>query len=159
MKVDIKIEGVEELTGALQKMVLGCDDFRPYWNDVQKEFFAIEKAQFDSEGAAGKSGKWKALSPAYAAIKRAGFGNAGILQRERNLYSSLTSKSGDTVFNPKKAELELGTTDRKAMYHQRDTSKMPAREPISVNTKQAEQLVLPIKQGLEKLAESLKLKA
>lgn len=158
MEVSIKVEGVDQLDKAFKDLVLGCSDFRPYWGDVQKEFFAIEKAQFDSEGAKGRSGKWKPLSTKYAAIKLAQYGNKPILQRETDLYNSLTRKTSDTVFEPKKQELVLGTSDKKGMKHQKGGRRLPKREPISITTEQSKKLVEPIKKGLEKLAASLKLK-
>lgn len=159
MEISIKVEGIEKLDSALQKMVLGCHDFRPYWKDVQKEFFEIEKRQFDSEGAKGRSGKWKPLSPKYAAIKQKQYGSKPILQRETDLYKSLTRNTGDTIFNPKKESVELGTSTPYAMAHQKPKKKgRVKREPISITDEQAKQLLMPIKKGLEKLAESLKLK-
>jgi len=157
MKIAIKIEGLAKLKSAFQEVILATSDFTPSWKAVQKEFFEIEKAQFQSEGASGKSGKWKALSPAYAAVKQRRYGSLPILQREDGLYESLSRQTGDSVYEPKKGELVLGTLDKKATKHQRGGRKLPKREPISITSQQAEKLVEPIKKGLEKKVRKLKL--
>jgi len=41
----------------------------------------FEKRVFSTEGSANQSGKWKSLTPAYAAVKAKKFGNQKINQR------------------------------------------------------------------------------
>jgi len=110
----------------------GISDYRPIWPVIEDDFYAQEKDQFKSEGAEGGAG-WKELSPAYAEWKEAHFPGKPILQRKGDLYNSLTSGSDpNAVKIEARKTLTLGSRVSYAIYHQRGTSKMPARPEIQL---------------------------
>lgn len=161
MKITIKVDGLKAIERAFDTIAKSVADFRPYWKDVQKEFFEIETRLFASEGQSGRSGrKWAALKPDYAKAKLKKYGQLPIMQRTGALYSSLTSNTGDTVFETSKNEAIMGTSLAYGVYHQHGSRKvpLPVRKTISFRIKDAEQLVKPIKEGLEKVAKKVKLK-
>jgi hypothetical protein len=61
---------------------------------IKKLFWRYEAQTFSSSGAVTKSGKWKALSPAYRKWKRKHFPGRGIMVLHGALRSSLTGRSG-----------------------------------------------------------------
>ncbi len=130
--VSIEVQGEEKLKVALTNMADAIDDLRPYWNEVQQEFYRIEKQAFASEGTSGESGKWSALSPRYAVVKFKRWGAVPILTASGTLRDSLTSETSGSIVRKEKDELTVGSSVPYGRYHQSGTSKMPARPPISL---------------------------
>lgn len=126
------IEGVEVLNRAFNRVEEYISDFRPIWPDVAGEIYAINAEQFDSEGAAGRSGKWAALSPAYSQYKAVAFPGQPILQAEGTMVASLTDpEAPDAIYRPGKDELVIGTKDPKARAHHLGLGDLPARPIFS----------------------------
>lgn len=120
------------------------DDFRPIWPSVITEFYAIEQGQFDSEGAAGASGKWRPLSESYRAWKEVHYPGEPILQREHDLVDSLTDpEAAGAILQPREDELILGTSVPYARVHQRT-----GRPPISFSEAQKRRIQKAIQAGL-----------
>lgn len=120
------------------------DDFRPIWPPVIAEFYAIEQEQFDSEGAAGASGKWRALSKAYGEWKEVHYPGAPILQREGDLVASLTDpEAAGAILQPREDELIIGTSIPYARVHQRT-----GRPPVSPSEAQKRRIQKAVQQGL-----------
>lgn len=140
MNISVEVEGVHELRKAFTKVENAADDLTPVWKDVQKEFFEIEKEQFQSGGAKGASGKWKDLSPAYEKIKTALYGTfallSGVLRATHDLYKSLTRKTGDTVEIFEKQEAAFGTSLLRGKYHQEGGGRLPQRKVIDLSGSQ-----------------------
>lgn len=131
-----EIEGVEVLNRAFNRVEHFISDFRPIWPSVAGEIYAINAEQFESEGAAGRSGRWAALSPAYARFKAIAFPGQPILQAEGHMVESLTDPDApDAVYQPTQDELIIGTRDPKAIAHHRGAGNLPAR-PIFSFTEQ-----------------------
>ena len=111
----------------------GVTDYRPIWPMFEDLFYAQEKRQFQTEGDEGGD-HWKELSPVYADWKEAHFPGKPILQRTGDLYASLTSRTDpNAVCREERKTLTLGSRIPYAIYHQRGTSKMPARPEIQLN--------------------------
>lgn len=120
------------------------DDFRPVWPSVIDEFYVIEQEQFDTEGAAGGSGRWRPLSEKYRAWKEVHYPGAPILQSEGDLVASLTDpEAPDAIVIPARDELVLGSKVPYARIHQRK-----GRPPISFSEAQKRRIQKAIQQGL-----------
>jgi phage gpG-like protein len=159
MKIEVTLEGTNELKAAFAMVEKGATDLRELgtWKAVGSEFYKIEKEQFDSEGS-GPSGKWKALSSGYAAIKAKKWGSVRILQASGRMYKSLTSKGGDSVFEETAQELTIGTSVSYAGFHQSGTRKMPKRPPIDLGQPQLDRLSKVIVGKMKQLAANARLR-
>src|SRR5262249_1635778 len=125
------IEGEAQVSRMLDVALKAATDLRPAWQEVVKDFHQVEAAQFGSQGSAGPSGAWAALSPEYAAWK-ARHGGGGILQFTRRMMESLTGEGGESIVDIEPMSLRLGTRNRVAGYHQRGTRRMPQRKVIDL---------------------------
>lgn len=129
-----EIDNIEVLDRAFNRVEEYISDFRSIWPNVTKEFYLIEQEHFNSEGAHGASGGWAPLSPLYAKYKEVQYPNKPILQATGALMESLTGfEAADSIYRPDTTELTLGTQREGAIYHQRGSSRMPARPPISLS--------------------------
>lgn len=157
MNLTITIEGAEELKHSFDYVKEGLVDFRQLgtWKAVAREFYKIIKAQFDSEGGTGKSGKWAPLTPKYAAIKAKKYPGGSILVATGAMRSSLTSGGANSIYEETAQELTIGTSDPKAAYHQRGKKK---REIFSMTDDQEKQMIAPIYQKLNQLIANAKLR-
>lgn len=127
------LEGVEVLDRAFSRVTEHISDLRPIWPNVAKEFYAIEREQFASEGSHGASGKWAKLSPAYAKYKEVAYPGMPILRASTALYESMTSPdAADSIFRPEPQELTIGSQAPYAVAHQRGGGRLPARPIISL---------------------------
>lgn len=128
----LEIAGQIQMDRGIARFADGVTDYRPIWPIIEDDFYAQEKAQFQTEGKEG-GGQWKELSPAYAGWKEAHFPGKQILQRTGDLYSSLTSPNDpNAVRREERKTLTLGSRVPYAMYHQTGTGRMPARPEIQL---------------------------
>lgn len=145
------VEGVELLNRGFNRIESHISDFRSIWPDVGREIYAINREQLDSEGTAGASGKYAALSPAYERFKAIQFPGQPILQASGNLYESLTDlESPDAIFRPGKDELIIGSKVPYARAHQRGnpSRNLPARPIFSFSEPQKRRITKAIQRGL-----------
>jgi len=143
-----EIDGEEQFDRAFNRLD-HISDLRSIWGDVADEFYKIEAEQFASEGSAGASGKWAPLSALYAKSKIVKFPGKTILRRTDSLFASLTGKEAPgAIFRPMESELQLGSSVPYGIYHQRGTSRMPARKPISMSEDQKRRMQKAIQKGL-----------
>jgi phage gpG-like protein len=108
---------------ALSRFGRDVEDWRPFWKEwFAPRFFSDVQENFDREGAK-QGARWVPLSPAYKAWKDRKFPGRKILERSYALRQSLTwSGSGlgpRGVFRPRADSLELGTSVRYGIFHQR----------------------------------------
>lgn len=148
MRFTFVVEGQAQFDRSFNRVGKHVEDLRPVWDKIERVFYAIEDEQFKSEGAKGRSGKWKSLTRPYAKQKAQKYGVRPILQRSGDLYRSLTGKTSDTVLIKDKQEFGIGTRLFYAPFHQRGTSKMPAREPVSFADDQRTRMMKEIQKGL-----------
>lgn len=126
------VDGIPVLDRAFNRVEERISDFRFIWPFVAQEFYAIEREQFASQGAHGLSGRWAALSPAYAKWKSVKYPNMPILQATTVLMQSMTSPdAADSVFRPEADQLTIGSRAPYATAHQRGSG-LPARPVISL---------------------------
>lgn len=146
LNLSFEVEGVEVLARQFRQVGEIASDLTPVWGDVKSKFFEFESDQFQSSGGAGASGQWKPLSAAYEARKTAKYGTFALLAganiRTERLYKSLTTDTPDTVYQPEKQSLTLGTTVPYARFVQ------AARPVIDLSDKQKKELGKAIKGGL-----------
>ncbi len=149
-KVPIKLEvdGKPEFDRIFHRLDARVKDLTPIWDDVRDQFWEFEKEQFASEGSAGRSGRWAALSKTYAERKRKMYGAKPILERTGRLRRSMIGQTGDTVYRANETEMHVGTNVPYSGFHQRGTSKMPARPPISFSGSQKHRMMKTIQRGL-----------
>lgn len=144
-----EVAGVETLNRAFNRIEDFISDFRSVWPSVAQEFYRIEVEQFDSEGAAGASGKWTPLSPAYARFKAKEFPGEPILQASHHMIDSLTDPDAlDAIYLPEPTQLTIGTKDPKALAHHRGRGRLPARPVISMSEAQKRRLQKAIQREL-----------
>lgn len=131
-----EIDGEVQLSIALNRMMRAVDDMRPFGPAFRDAFNEAERQQFSSQGSDGRSGAWKQLTEPYEARKRAKWGTKPILQASGRLMEALTGKSGDTLLISEPHLIGLGAVVDHGIYHQKGTSRMPARKPISLASRQ-----------------------
>jgi phage gpG-like protein len=147
------INGVEVLNRAFNRIDEQITDLRSIWPAVAEVFYKAEKDQFDTQGAAGASGKWAPLSQAYKKFKEQHFPGEPILQREHSLVESLTSAEGlDSVFRPEPDQLTIGTRAPYARAHQEGRGRLPRRPVISLTETQKREMQKAIQIGLVRFA-------
>lgn len=143
------VQGVEVLNRAFNRIEEYISDFRPIWPGVATEIYAITAEQFESEGSAGASGKWAALSPAYARFKAVAFPGQPILQAEGHMVDSLTDPEAlDAIYRPEPEMLTIGSRDPKARAHHLGLGNLPARPIYSFTERQKRQIQKAIQRGL-----------
>jgi len=143
------VQGVEVLNRAFNRVEEHISDFRSIWPDVATEIYAINAEQFESEGAAGASGKWAALSPAYARFKAIAFPGQPILQAEGHMMESLTDPEAlDAIYRPEQTVLTIGSRDPKARKHHLGLDGLPARPIFSFTERQKRRIQKAIQRNL-----------
>jgi hypothetical protein len=121
----------DRVTVPLKKFEGSLEDFRRFWNEYwAPEFFLHIQKNFTGEGRF--VGGWRALSPAYAAWKRAHFGRKPILVATGDMKQSFVQGERNNVLNASKLRVEAGSRDRKVRYHQTGSRRMPKRQIIVV---------------------------
>lgn len=143
------IQGVEVLNRAFNRVEEYISDFRLIWPNVATEIYAINREQFESEGATGASGKWAALSPAYARFKAIKFPGKPILQAEGTMMESLTDPEAlGAIYRPEATVLTIGSKDPKALAHQLGLGHLPVRPIFSFSEPQKRRIQKAIQRGL-----------
>ena len=158
MKIEFQVDGVAETIAAFAEVQGGIADLRKNatWLRVQQAYYKVVKSIFASEG--GRS-KWAALSSPYKEIKQKKYGNMPILQRTKRLYKSMTQMGGEAIVDKQATEMTLGSSVPYGGYHQRGTSKMPARKIIDFTDAQQAEILKPIGDSLRQLVANAKLRA
>jgi len=160
MNIDITLTGIKEVTSSLKYVDDGLSDFRKLgtWDAIATEFYKIEKETFSAEG--GPSGKWKSLSPQYAAIKAKKYGNVPILTATGQMMKSLTSRgAANSVMQQTATEMTIGTSDPKAGYHQRGNRRLPQRKVIDFDDARTERLNKVAERKIKQLIANAKLRS
>lgn len=144
-----EVAGFEVLNRGFNRLDQSISDFRGIWPNVAAEIYAINSEQFDSEGSRGASGKWAALSAAYAKYKVVAFPGQPILQAEGHMIASLTDpEAADAVYSPGRMELIIGSKDPKARAHHLGLGNLPARPIFSFTEERKRRLQKAIQKGL-----------
>lgn len=132
MNLKLSIDGEAKFNQAFDVLAEGLTDLRPVWPEIELQFYRAELEQFNSLGARGGS-VWQPLSSKYEKRKAKIAPGKPILVLTGRLKRSLTIIGGDdSIRDPQPMSLTLGTKTPYAGYHQRGTSKMPARPPLQL---------------------------
>lgn len=118
--------GEQQVDRTLLGLADRARDMRPVWDELERRFTDFEEKWFGSEG----DGTWAPLSPSYRAWKEKHFPGEPILQRQRDLYRSVT-KPDIAVKEPGYAI--FGTADPVAAIHQRRGGRLPVRRVIDLD--------------------------
>lgn len=129
MKLSLDIYGEEQIDRDLLRFSSYVGDPRPALLKIADDMRDQIAEQFESEGRRG-SGGWEALKPATLAEKAARGLPPEILQATRKLMYSLTRKGGDHIEEVTDDSLLVGSRIPYGRFHQRGTSRMPARRPV-----------------------------
>ena len=160
MKVAIEIDGITTTIHALEKVHRGAVDFRELgtWNWVQSEYYKALKEILDSEGSAGKSGRYKELTPEYARRKLKQYGEKPILQASGGMYVSLTQEGGNAVVEKKAQEMTLGSKDPKSRWHHTGSGNNPRRAIMDFTNEHEKQIFAPVVKKMRQLVDNAKLR-
>lgn len=103
------------------------------------------QANFTRQGSG--NGSWRQLAPATVADRRRqGYaGNRPILVRRGDLRRSFVERGGDNYErvwqSPVGLTIESGSDDPRAIFHERGTNRMPAREVVPLDDAQEQALI------------------
>jgi phage gpG-like protein len=154
VRFSFEVQGEKQFDRIFQRFDEDLRDITPIADEIRDAFWEIEKEQFQSGGAKGASGKWKPLSPAYERQKIAQYGTfaiiAGVLRATDAMYKSMTSQTGDTVYQKSKDSIVIGTSLARAMYHQTGGGRLPQRKVIDFSDDQRRSLTKEIQKSLVK---------
>lgn len=149
LRFQAQVDGVDVLDRAFNRTEGYIADMRNFAGAIADEFYRAEHEQFESQGARGASGRWAALSPAYAKYKAQRWPGKTILMREDNLRNSLTSRDAlDAIYIVDQDELILGTQVEYANVHHRGRGRLPARPVISLSDEQKRRMQKAIQRQL-----------
>lgn len=111
------VEGIKRRAG----------DTRPVQPSMASELARIERRLFATAGQSGAHGRWAPLSPAYAKRKK----GPAILMETQALMKSLTG-GVNNLSQRQPGSFVYGTSDPKAVFHQRGTPKLKIRRVIDL---------------------------
>lgn len=151
-RISLEIDGKAEFDRVFKRFDLVLTDMKPVWETVRDEFWIIEAEQFQSGGAAGKSGKWKPLSKYTEAQKIAKYGSfaliAGVMYATEALFRSLTRQTSDSIVDIRADGISIGTSLSYAKHHQKGGGKLPQRKIIDFSDKQKTAMMKGIQKTL-----------
>lgn len=136
-EIELHIEGVQEAVMLLDDMVRRSANLAQPFQRFQKYWFDDIDASF---AAGGEPVEWPALSPAYEAWKGRAYPGQPIMRRSDRLYESLTSQTGDTVWQVGPRHIEFGSRVPYFEFHQTGTSRMPARPVLTLSDRALDKL-------------------
>lgn len=139
IEIRITVQGEQRLRQALNRLATSIQDYSPAWKPITQIFRDAMRGQFATGGGRGGK-KWAPLSRAYSRWKERVAPGRPILVLTGDLVLSLTTQTGDTIQNEQPLSLSLGTKLPYAKYHQNGTRRMPARPPLVILQKDADQM-------------------
>jgi hypothetical protein len=123
-------------------------DMRFFAPEIRQYLFQTEREQFDSEGVSG-SGGWAPLKPRTIARKAALGLDSRILRETQALFRSVTEASSpDAVYHADADSMVFGTSDRKAIFHQKGTDRMPRRKVVDLTERNRRAVVKIVQAGI-----------
>jgi phage gpG-like protein len=131
MYITFEVAGDEQLKRSFSRFGEHAKDLSEPFREIVKDFYKIEKKQFESEGGYG-SGGWQPLSPRYAAWKAKKYPGRPLMVVSGLLKESLLGENPYSIENVTPKSMEVGTVVNFAVYHQKGTCKMPARPLIQL---------------------------
>jgi phage gpG-like protein len=155
MNLKLSIDGQAKFDGTFRVLREGITDLRPVWPEIELAFYRAELEQFNSEGGRGGA-QWVPLSKGYAKWKEKKRPGQPILVLSGYLRRTLTAAgTPDTIRIHEPLSLTLGAGGRAGQiggYHQRGTTKMPARPPLNLTRDDYGKFVSRIFRYVEKVS-------
>lgn len=139
----------QRLTGMLHAFDRGIQDWTPAWPKVIERFRTQEERRFATENVGGPSGRYAALSPAYARRKAIRYPGAPILTATGRLRASLAASGAGSVIEQSPRRLFMGSTVPYGAYHQAGTSRIPRRPAVDPSSKDVAEFVSEIWRYIE----------
>lgn len=118
IKVQLVTTGIKKTLRRLKGISERAKDLRPVWPKVADDWARMNAVTFQRDGASPGWGRWKPISPEWAARKaREGF-DSMILRRTGTLRNSLINRSdGNFLFRPTRTGVTLGTLVPYSGFH------------------------------------------
>jgi phage gpG-like protein len=129
VRIDFDIFGEEQVSRELLRFSAHAGNAQPAFHKIAGDMREQIAEQFESEGGRG-SGGWAPLAETTLAAKAARGLDPHILQATHSLMESLTSTGGDHIERVTDDSLLFGSSDPKGKFHQKGTTRMPARKPV-----------------------------
>ena len=146
--ITIESKGGPELKRGFNKITAEIGNLRPHFEAVKSNIFEITKEVLSSEGGKGADGRFEPLSSPYEEIKAVNYPGKPILQASGTMFESLTSETGDTIFNVTRDGLEFGSSLPQFGFHRTGTKRMPKRDPLSFTRNQKERVFRRFRKSL-----------
>lgn len=152
----ITTDGFDTTLKAFETVERGILDLRQLgtWDWVESKYREVVAKQFESEGSAGKSGRWRELKSPYKERKAAKYGEMPILQATKRMYKSVATKSGESTVDKQPLEMELTSTVPYGKYYGAD-SERPVHDFTS---EQEKKIFSPVEKKLVQLIDNAKLR-
>ncbi len=129
MRLDFDIFGEEQLSRDLLRFSAHVGNAQPAFHKIAEDMRLQIEEQFATEGGRG-SGGWKELAESTLRAKLAAGLDPDILQATHALMESLTGTGSDHIEEISDEHLLFGSSVPYGKYHQKGTSRMPARKPV-----------------------------
>lgn len=129
MRLAFEVFGEEQLSRDLLRFSAHVGNAQPAFHKIADDMRLVEAEQFGTEGGHG-SGGWKELAESTLRAKLSAGLDPDILQATHKLMESLTGTGGDHIEEISDEHLLFGSSVDYGKYHQKGTSRMPARKPV-----------------------------
>lgn len=129
MRLDFSIFGEEQLSRDLLRFSAHAGNAQPAFHQIAEDMRTQIAEQFATEGGRG-SGGWEPLKESTVLTKLSEGLDPHILQATHKLMNSLTGTGGDHIEEISDEHLLFGSSVKYGKFHQKGTSKMPARKPV-----------------------------
>lgn len=129
MRLDFDVFGDEQISRELLRFSAHAGNAQPAFHKIAEDMREQIAEQFSTEGDRG-SGGWAPLKEATIAAKAAAGLDPHILQATHSLMESLTGRGGDHIEQITDDSLLFGSSIAYGRFHQKGTSRMPARKPV-----------------------------
>lgn len=132
----IELEGSVALEKRLDQLRANASDLRPAFERIRDDFRRMMERTFSSEGGSNASGKWKPLSPGYAAWKARHYPGKTILRLSDKMRDALTGEGEGAIEEITEGSLTLGADVRSKggypypLAHQEGRGRNPQRKII-----------------------------
>jgi len=132
------IWNIEAALNALAAMAGRLRDLSPLWRGILPYLRRQSELQFSTLG--GRSGdEWQELSDRYAQWKAVHYPGQPILKASGEMFRSLIEEgNADTIADVTPGQLDYGTRNPKAGYHQTGGGRLPARVVLAVTNEDRE---------------------
>lgn len=133
--ISVRIDGDEALNRVLDGWTRKIEDWQPAWRQIVLDHRETSMLQFVGDGRVDGLSRYAPLSPRYARWKARRYPGRPILTASGRLQRETTGAKTTLT----KTRLEIRIPTPYAIFHQRGTSKMPARPVLRLAQNRAQQ--------------------